>query len=82
MIEAASQHVRVTYTNWRGETAERVLLPRRLWFGSTTWHPEPQWLLDALDVERNVERTFALAGISRWATLDGTEASSPPLPLV
>ena len=50
----------VTYTNWRGETALRTIIPKRVWFGSTDWHSEPQWLLSAIDVEKNAERDFAL----------------------
>lgn len=57
---------RIVYTNYRGETATRLIVPRRLWFGSTEWHPEAQWLLDALDVEKNEQRSFAVADISKW----------------
>lgn len=51
---------RVTYRNWRGEVAERVITPIRVWFGSTEWHPEPQWFLRAMDEEKGAERDFAL----------------------
>lgn len=57
---ADAQPVTLTYTNWRGETAERSIIPMRVWFGSTDWHPEPQWLLTALDVEKGAGRDFAL----------------------
>jgi hypothetical protein len=53
----------IIYTNWRGETAERSIVPIRPWFGSTEWHPEPQWLLTAFDVEKQAARDFAWAGI-------------------
>ncbi len=53
----------ISYTNYRGETAERSILPQRVWFGSTDWHPEPQWLLDAIDVDKCAERSFALRDI-------------------
>lgn len=56
----AGEPVTLTYRNWRGEVAERAIIPRRVWFGSTDWHPEPQWLLTAWDVEKNAERDFAL----------------------
>jgi hypothetical protein len=49
----------VVYRNWKGEVGERVIIPRRLWFGSTQWHPEPQWLLDAEDVSKGVARSFS-----------------------
>ena len=54
------QPVTLTYTNWRGETAERTITPKRVWFGSTDWHPEPQWLLTAFDAEKQADRDFAL----------------------
>lgn len=56
--------VRLTYTNWRGETAEREIIPKRLWFGSTEWHPEPQWLITAVDTGKGQERDFALSGFT------------------
>lgn len=53
----------VDYTNWRGERRERVIEPRRVWFGATEHHPEPQWFLAALDVEKDQTRDFALRDI-------------------
>lgn len=52
----------ITYRNWRGETRERQIRPTRVWFGSTEWHPEPQWLMDAWDLESDAARTFAFSG--------------------
>jgi hypothetical protein len=49
----------VEYTNYRGETARRVIIPIRFWWGSTEWHPEEQWMLSAWDVEKNARRDFA-----------------------
>ncbi|HRI10496.1 MAG TPA: hypothetical protein PKW35_21900 [Nannocystaceae bacterium] len=59
--------VRVVYTNYRGETATRTILPERIWFGTTSWHPRPQWLLDAVDLEKGALRSFAIADIRSWA---------------
>ena len=59
-VAEAAPPVTLTYTNWRGETAERTIIPLRPWFGATEWHPEPQWLLTAIDVEKGAERDFAL----------------------
>jgi predicted DNA-binding transcriptional regulator YafY len=53
----------IDYTNWRGERRERHILPRTLWFGTTEHHPEPQWFILALDVEKNATRDFALRDI-------------------
>lgn len=58
--------VEIIYTNWQGETAKRLIKPLSIWFGSTQWHKENQWLLKALDVEKNAERDFALKDIREW----------------
>lgn len=57
------QTMRIHYTNWRGETAEREIIPVKVWFGSTEWHPEPQWFLAAIDVEKDAPRDFAMKDI-------------------
>lgn len=63
-VAADTSHpLTIVYTNWRGETAEREIVPTRLWFGATKWHPKPQWLLTALDIEESAERDFAWNGI-------------------
>lgn len=62
----ATKLVKIIYTNWRGETAKRTVSPIKIWFGSTEWHKEDQWLLKALDIEKNSERDFALKDIQQW----------------
>lgn len=52
--------IKLAYTNWKGETAQRTIIPRHIWWGSNEWHPEPQWLLTAFDVDKQAERYFAL----------------------
>ncbi|GHC12740.1 hypothetical protein GCM10007291_07560 [Gemmobacter nanjingensis] len=64
----AVEPVALTYTNWRGQTAVRRIVPLRVWFGSTAWHPEPQWLLTAIDMDKGFERDFALAGFGQPVT--------------
>lgn len=63
-----AQAVSIHYTNYRGEQAWRRILPIKIWFGSTEWHPEDQWLLDAVDIEKNVNRSFAMRDIEAWRT--------------
>jgi len=58
--------VRILYTNYRGETGVRIIIPEKLFFGSTEWHPEPQWLLEALDVEKGEKRSFAMKDVRAW----------------
>lgn len=56
----------IDYTNYRGERALRPIEPTRILFGSTPWHPDPQWLLEAWDITKNEHRSFALNGIPGW----------------
>lgn len=59
---------RVTYTNYRGETADRTIVPITIWFGHTEWHPEDQWLLKALDKDKGQVRDFALKDMTpNWS---------------
>lgn len=53
----------IDYTNYRGERGLRSIVPMFTSFGSTEFHPEPQWLLQAFDVEKRAERTFAMRDI-------------------
>lgn len=58
--------IEILYTNYRGETGRRKVIPSSLRYGSTEYHPEPQWLMDAFDIEKQAERTFALLDIQEW----------------
>jgi predicted DNA-binding transcriptional regulator YafY len=60
------ESVSIVYTNYRGETANRRIVPKQIWFGKTDWHPEEQWLLDAFDIEKDAERSFAMKDIKAW----------------
>src|SRR4051794_13334074 len=50
--------VLIRYTNYRGETAVRRIVPLRIRFASSEWHPAEQWLMDAYDLDREAERSF------------------------
>lgn len=91
MPETAVGPVVILYENWRGETAVRrieVASPMlALRFGATDWHPEPQWLLAAHDVDKDAARDFALSGIKAWgkeavdAALRSASETQAPLSL-
>lgn len=70
--------VPILYTNYRGETGVRRIVPGPLWFGSTEWHPEPQWLLTADEPDTGKRRDFALSGIIAWGADRGGSATHPP----
>lgn len=58
--------VNILYTNYRGETKIINILPRQIRFGRADWDNNEQWLLDALDLNKQVERSFALKDIKAW----------------
>lgn len=58
--------VKIVYTNYKGVTATRHIVPVEILFGHNEWHTQDQWLMRALDIEKNAERTFALKDISSW----------------
>lgn len=52
--------VQMKYNNWRAERGQRDVVPISIRFGSSKWHPEPQWLMKALDIDKGIESEFAL----------------------
>lgn len=59
-------HVKIYYKNHKGDRSWRKISPTRMEFKTTTWHPEAQWILVAWDVDKAVERGFAMKDISIW----------------
>lgn len=55
--------IELVYRNHRGEVRTRRIVPLGVYFGSTQWHPEPQWLLNAIDAEDNTTKQFALGAL-------------------
>lgn len=69
--------VRITYTNWKSETSDRTIKPISLYFGSTEYHPEEQWLLDAYDYEKQDFRQFAMKDIREWKPIIPAPSATP-----
>lgn len=67
-VSAPERVVEIDYTNHRGERRVRKIIPcpQTLRFEKTSHHPVAQWIFDAWDVERDVERTFALSNLHNW----------------
>lgn len=53
--------IKMTYTNYRGETSVRSVTPISIEFGRTDWHKKPQWLMSAYDNDKKAHRQFALS---------------------
>jgi hypothetical protein len=56
----------IDYTNHRGDRSHRTVRPIKIRFGANEWHPEPQWLLTALDMGKGAIRSFAMKDIHSW----------------
>lgn len=56
----------IRYTNHRGETSQRRVVPLDFRFALTEWHPGAQWILDALDLDKDAVRSFAMKDIYQW----------------
>lgn len=65
--DVEDKSVEIVYTNWRGETGERHIIPGRIYWGSTEHHKRSQWLMDAYDIDTEADRTFAMKDIHRWS---------------
>ena len=72
------QTIRFRYRNWLGQIGTRTAQVVRLTYGVTEWHPEPQWLLEAVDTEKNQIRLFALNDMSPVDVADRGMAQIPP----
>ena len=64
------EQVTIRYRNYKGETAWRRIVPQRIWFGSTRWHPESQWIMEAIDLDKNSLRSFALRDVLEFDSSD------------
>lgn len=68
------------YRNWRGEVATRRLRAIAFWHGSTEWHPTPGLMLKAVDLDKDAERDFAVAGFNMTTMRAVPYPPEPPCP--
>lgn len=59
--------VTIVYTNYKGITKHRRIIPKEILFGHNDWHKEDQWLMNAFDIQKNADRTFAIKDIKSWS---------------
>lgn len=58
--------VTIDYTNWQGERRLRRIRPIQLMYVSTPHHQKEQWVLQALDLDKDALRMFSIKDIHRW----------------
>lgn len=64
--------VKLRYKNWKGEVKVRTVWPMRIWYGSTEYHKDPQWLMKVYDMDKEDYRDYALRDVEEW----GIQANS------
>lgn len=64
-IELGKTYAVFSYKNYRNEISQRQVVLSSLWFGKSNpeYYPEEQWFIDALDLDKQAFRTFALKNI-------------------
>lgn len=60
--------VHISYTNFRGETGERDILPLSIQYMSTMYHPTSQWIMRVHDLEKGY-REIAIKDIHSWKSI-------------
>ena len=65
------RELRIRYRNWRGEESVRRIVPDHIWYGADEWHPDHQWIMDAYDVDKGANRSFAVRDILEFGVTDG-----------
>lgn len=65
MISTLGNTFRIQYKNYRGMIEDRRIKINNFVVGSNEYHKEHQLLIEAEDVERKVNRTFAAKDILR-----------------
>lgn len=58
--------MKIDYTNWRGQRAIREIIPIRIFHGMNHWHQDFQWMIEAIDKETGLVRTFAMKNIHSY----------------
>jgi predicted DNA-binding transcriptional regulator YafY len=66
-LDLPGEPVTFQYTNHRGTTEKRKVIPLKIWYGSSPWHPDLCWLLRAVDLKKGAIRDFKLLDIAKWS---------------
>jgi hypothetical protein len=61
------------YKNWKGVTSERKAIVNGIFWGSTEYHKENQFLLKGFDLDKMEERDYALRDVEEVLTIYGIE---------
>ena len=67
-MQPVFEPIMVDYTNYKGERSIRRIFPTNMFYGTTEYHPQPQYLLTVHDFDKKDQRIYALSGFHRFGT--------------
>lgn len=70
MVIKAGMVIEFDYVNWRGDVGHRVARVLEFLFESNMYHTTPQWILRALDLDKDEVRTFAMSDMTNIEIVD------------
>lgn len=62
--------IQFNYLNWKGEYGIRRVVHMTIHYGSTEYHPEKQWLMEAYELDKQEVRIFAMKDMSNIRFID------------
>jgi 2-hydroxy-3-keto-5-methylthiopentenyl-1-phosphate phosphatase len=65
-MNLSGEKIRIIYQNWKGIVGVREIHPIKIWYGSTDFHKEEQWFINAMDDEKKEMRDFAIKDIIKF----------------
>ncbi len=58
MFKMEPGQIEFDYVNWKNESRHRRAEIHGIHWGTSEYYPEPTWLADGIDLDRNVRRTY------------------------
>jgi hypothetical protein len=60
----------IDYTNWHGKRGNKRIRPTGIAFMSNEYHPNPCWMLLAVDLDIMDDRTYPFKNIHSWGEIE------------
>jgi hypothetical protein len=73
MGRGTGEPIEFDYVNWKGVKGHRTARVILFSYGSTEYHPEKQWLLEAYDLDKEKIRIFAMKDMSNVKRFDAND---------
>jgi len=58
--------LKFVYKNYKKQFSVRNVIPIRVYWGSTEFHTEEQWLMECFDIDKEANMTFAINDMTHF----------------